>query len=347
MESAVLRHHDASLSAEQEELREAFRALFTRECPAERVRASEPRGFDPDLWRTLVDTGALTMAVPETAGGDGGGLVEVALVAEELGRRVAPVPLVEGVVAARLLIAADAPTAIVNDVVSGARLATVALHPVNPGERQLVPAGAIADLVVGLEGDELVLFEPDDAPVTVRNLASAPLAWRTLSGAGTRAVLASGRDASEHHAAAVREWKVLMAAAQTGVAQGALDLAVAYANERQAFGVPIGAFQAVSHALVDLAIGVEGSRVLAWRAAWFCDHEPEHAVEPVLVASLHARDVANRAGSIAIHTQGGFGFTLESDLQLHFRRAKGWTLVSGDAYHDLLALGNARYGTPA
>jgi alkylation response protein AidB-like acyl-CoA dehydrogenase len=347
MKSAVLRHHDASLSPEQEELREAFRALFTKECPPERVRASEPAGSDPDLWRTLVDTGALTMALPESAGGDGGGLVEVALVAEELGRRVAPVPLLEGVVAARLLTAAGAPAAIRDDVATGARLATVALHAVGPGERQLVPAGAVADVVVGLEADELVLFEVDDAPVAVRNLASAPLAWCTLSGAGTRTVLAAGRDAREHHAVAVREWKVLMAAAQTGVAQGALDLAVEYAKERHAFGVPIGAFQAVSHALVDVAIGVEGSRVLAWRAAWFCDHEPDNAVEPALVASLYARDVANRAGSIAIHTQGGFGFTLESDLQLHFRRAMGWTLVSGDAHDDLRALGDVRYGTEA
>ena len=68
-----------------------------------------------------------------------------------------------------------------------------------------------------------------------------------------------------------------MAAAQTGVAQGALDLAVEYAKEREAFGVPIGAFQAIAHAIVDVAVGVEGSRSLARRAAWYCDHEPANA----------------------------------------------------------------------
>jgi alkylation response protein AidB-like acyl-CoA dehydrogenase len=345
MESTVLRRHDASLSADQQELRGAFEALFTKECPSSRVRASEPLGFDPALWRTLVDTGVLTMALPESVGGDGGGLVEAALVAESFGRRVAPAPLVEGVVAARLLSAVGAPAAIRDDVVRGTRIATLALHPVDRGLRQLVPAGAIADVVIGLEGDELVMFEGHEAPAPVDNLASAPLAWRTLSGAGTRTVLASGDHARAHFAVAVREWKVLMAAAETGVAQGALDLAVEYANARHAFGVPIGAFQAVSHALVDVAVGVEGSRVLTWRAAWFCDHEVDQSAEPALVASLHARDVANRAGSIGIHTQGGFGFTLESDLQLHFRRAKGWTLVTGDAYDDLVALGHVRYGT--
>jgi alkylation response protein AidB-like acyl-CoA dehydrogenase len=128
------------------------------------------------------------------------------------------------------------------------------------------------------------------------------------------------------------------------VAQGALDLAIAYAKDREAFGVPIGAFQAIAHALADVAVGIEGSRHLAWRAAWYCDHEPHAADEPALVASLHARDVANRAASVGIHVQGGFGFTLESDLQLYFRRAKGWTVVSGDVHADLLALGDLRYG---
>jgi alkylation response protein AidB-like acyl-CoA dehydrogenase len=338
MESRVLRRHDVSLAPEQQELQAAFDSLFEKECPPERVRASEPLGFDRELWSNLVATGVLTMSLPEAVGGDGGGLVEAALVAEQLGRRVAPVPLIEAVVASRVLGDADADA----DV---SRIATVALHPVPVGARQLVPAGAIADVVVGLEGDELVAFAADDAPVVVGNLASAPLSWRTLSGAGTRTVLARGDEARTRFDVAVREWKVLMAAAQTGLAQGALDLAVAYANEREAFGVPIGAFQAVAHALADVAVGIAGSRHLAWRAAWYCDHEPELAAEPALVASLHTRDVANRAASVGIHVQGGFGFTLESDLQLYFRRAKGWTVVSGDAHDDLVALGDVRYGT--
>jgi alkylation response protein AidB-like acyl-CoA dehydrogenase len=333
MRSPVLRRHDVSLAPEHEELRGAFAALFEKESPSERVRASEPLGFDRELWSTLVATGVLTMALPEGAGGDGGGLVEAALLAEQLGRRAAPVPLIEHVVASRVLARPET-----------SRIATVALHPVAVGARQLVPAGAVADVVVGLEGDELVTFVADDPPAPVANLASAPVAWRTLSGKGVRTVLARGDEARERFDVAVREWKVLMAAAQTGLAQGALDLAVTYAKEREAFGVPIGAFQAIAHALADVAVGVEGSRHLAWRAAWYCDHEPDAAGEPALVAWLHAREVANRAASVGIHVQGGFGFTLESDLQLYFRRAKGWTVVAGDAHDDLLALGELRYG---
>lgn len=345
MESQVLRRHDCSLAPEQDDLRAAFANLFEKECPPERVRASEPLGFDPGLWRTLVAAGALTMALPEAAGGDGGGLVEAALVAEELGRRAAPAPLIEGVVAARVLAAVGAPSALRDAATNGERVATVALHAVGAGARQLVPAGAVADVVIGFEDDLLVAFAADEQPVPVTNLAAGPLAWRMLSGAGTRTVLADGDEARVAFADAVREWKVLMAAAQTGIAQAALDVAVEYANERHAFGVPIGTFQAIAHSLVDVAIGVEGSRHLTWRAAWFCDHERESATEPALVSSLHARDVANRAASIGIHVQGGFGFTLESDLQLYFRRAKGWTVVSGDAYDDLLALGDLRYSS--
>jgi alkylation response protein AidB-like acyl-CoA dehydrogenase len=175
MRSPVLRRHDVSLTPEHQELRGAFAALFEKESPSERVRASEPLGFDRELWSMLVATGALTMALPEGAGGDGGGLVEAALLAEQLGRRAAPVPLIEHVVASRVLARPET-----------SRIATVALHPVAVGARQLVPAGAVADVVVGLEGDELVTFVADDPPAPVANLASAPVAWRTLSGKGVR-----------------------------------------------------------------------------------------------------------------------------------------------------------------
>ena len=188
-------------------------------------------------------------------------MVEAALVAEQLGRRVAPVPLIEGIVASRLLASVDAPPRPRRDIVSGARSPPSPCTRSRAGERQLVPAGAIADVVVGLEATSSCAFAADDAAGRrLANLASAPLAWRTLSGSGTRTVLADGADARARFDVAVREWKVLMAAAQTGVAQGALDLAIEYAKEREAFGVPIGAFQAISHAIVDVAVGVEGSR---------------------------------------------------------------------------------------
>ena len=134
-----------------------------------------------------------------------------------------------------------------------------------------------------------------------------------------------------------------MAAAQTGLAAGALALALDYAKERVAFGVPIGTFQAISHPLVDVAAGVEGSRRLQRRATWRLEHETDQALPQVLMAFLYAGEVALRSASIGIHVQGGFGFTLESDLQLYFRRARGWTLVAGDPDADLQRLGDHLY----
>jgi alkylation response protein AidB-like acyl-CoA dehydrogenase len=344
----ALRRQDFSLSAEQQELRDVFAGFFEKECPSARVRAAEPLGFDAAFWQQLVAAGAVTMGLPEAAGGDGATLIDLVLVAEQFGRRVAPAPLIDVIAATRLLAAAGAPPAMIGAVADGERLATFAHRAVGAGERQLVSGGAVADIVVGLEAGVLVAFEVEELPAPVANLAAAPMAWRSLSGTGgSRTALAEGVDAAQLHATASREWKLLMAAAQTGIAQGALDLAVGYANERHAFGVPIGTFQAISHSLVDIAIGVEGSRRLNWRAAWFSEHEPVDAPAHVLMAYLYGCDVANRAAATGIHVQGGFGFTLESDMQLYFRRAKGWSLVTGDPQNDLRELGDVLYAPSA
>ncbi len=346
MHARVVRRQDYSLSDEQEQIEEVFGSFFERECPSDRVRAAEPSGFDVDLWALVANSGIVGMSLPEAVGGDGASLVDLTLVAEAHGRSAAPVPLVDSMVAARLLTQAGAPDGMARSIASGARIGTIALHEVADGERQLVGSGAVADLVVGVEDGVLVVVEspPGDA---VPNLANAPFAWRTLSGpASSRSTLARDRDALELHQTAVLEWKVLMAATQTGLAQAALDLAIAYANERHAFGVPIGTFQAIAHPLVDVATGVEGARRLARRAAWYLDHEPALAPTEVFMAFVYAGDVANRAASIGIHTLGGLGFTLESDMQLYFRRARGWTLVAGDPERDLQRLGDHLYGRP-
>jgi len=107
-------------------------------------------------------------------------------------------------------------------------------------------------------------------------------------------------------------------------------MGVRYANERHAFGTPIGAFQAIAHPLVDAASEVEGARRLAWRAAWYSDHEPESIGALAVSALLAAASAAEKAGAVVIHTQGGFGLTLESDAQLYYRRAKGWAMMAGD-----------------
>jgi alkylation response protein AidB-like acyl-CoA dehydrogenase len=145
-------------------------------------------------------------------------------------------------------------------------------------------------------------------------------------------------------ARAVREWKLLMAAAQVGIAEGVLGHAVDYARDRLAFGAPIATYQGVSHPLVDSHIAVVGARRLVWKAAWFADHEPD--VEPHLVpmAFTHACRTAVQAATVAVHTLGGLGVTLESDVQLYFRRAKGWAAVGGGPTAELGVVADALYG---
>ena len=334
----LLRRAEYALEDEQRALRDAFSSFYARECPPSRVRDSEPLGFDDKLWSRLVDMGAVGMAVPEANGGDGAGLVDLVLVAELHGCHLAPVPLVEAVTAARLLAAVEAPG--LDQVLAGSRLVTFAVQSATTGRPQLLPSGAVADAVVALVGDDLVLTSLDPHLESVGNQAHAPLAWWTP---GRGEVLASGPTAVVAYAQALREWRLLMAATQVGIADGALAVAAAFAKDRMAFGVPIATFQAVSHPLVNVAIDVTGARRMVWRAAWFEDHEP--GVEPQLVpmAYVQACATAGRASSIGIHAQGGLGFTMESDMQLHFRRAKGWANVAGDPQAVLTEVADILY----
>ena len=173
---------------------EVFATLSEHECPTTRVRDAEPLGFDADLWRVLTETGVVSMALPSTAGGDGETLVEnLALVAEAFGRALAPVPLIDAVVAARLIAVTGGSEVLALDREQVRRTATVALHPSASGSRQLVSSGAIADVVVGLVDDEVVLYEEATRRSPCANLGSTPLAWRELSGTRRAPDRAGGR----------------------------------------------------------------------------------------------------------------------------------------------------------
>jgi alkylation response protein AidB-like acyl-CoA dehydrogenase len=345
----VFRRNDYSLSEEQNALKDAYRRVFEDNSPSELVRKSEPVGFDDGLWALLNEMGTLAMGVPVAHDGDGAGLVELALVAEEAGRRMAPVPLVEATVAARLLgrladegVSAASP--ILASMLEGEIVTLAVGSDTAPAGRQLVPGGAVARTVLGLDGDRLVVARADASPSHVENLACAPLAWWDLRGAET---LLDGPAAQALFATARDEWRVLTAAALLGVGQTALDLAAQYAKDRFAFGVPIGSFQAVAHPLADVLMGLVCARRLTHKAAWFLDFEPSEVRARVSMAYYSAAEAAERAGSVGIHTQGGFGFTLESDEQLLYRRAKGWPMVAGGRRAELQLIADRLLADPA
>jgi len=341
----TLRYADYTLSDEQQALAEAFGSFFERESPVERVRAAEPLGFDRELWDHLSELRAVAMGVPEAQGGDGAGLAELVLVTEALGRHLAPVPLVEAAAAARLLARAGGPEELLFQVTGGEQLPTLALHPAVPGRAQLVPAAAVADVVVGLVGEELVVTRPSAPPRAPANQGSAPVAWWDPGASGTETtVLSRGGDATAVFHEAVREWKLLMAGALIGLADGALRIGVEHARSREAFGALIGTFQAVAHPLVDVAMAIETGRRLLHKAAWTADRDPASRPHLVPMAYLHATETAMQAGTVGVHVLGGVGFTLEGDEQLYFRRAKGWTLVAGDPKGELARIADALYG---
>lgn len=336
---------DLALSDEQEALVESFSALLAKASPPEKVREAEeatPTGFDPELWRSLLDTGAVTMGVPEAAGGWDASLLDLALVAEQVGRAAASAPVVEAQVAARLLPRlGEAGAPLLEAVLAGEQLVTVAVRPPRGGTAGLVPGGAVCDAALVPDGDRILLVRPGDGRRPVKNLASAPLADLPVDGAE---VLASGPAAAEAFEAALDEWLVLTAAAVVGSATTAHLIGCQYATERHAFGKPIGAFQAVAHPLADDATALDGARLLAHKAAWELDRGGPRGRELAAMAFAFASTAAEQATYDAIHVHGGYGFMLEYDVQLHYRRVRGWARVWGDAQRALHRAADARYG---
>jgi hypothetical protein len=241
-------------------------------------------------------------------------------VAEEFGRALAPVPFIEAAVAVRLLAAAGASGEVLGGFLSGERIATLALHP--GGGPQLVPAAAVAASVVALVEDRLVLHTASTPRRGVANQGYAPLAWWNAAEDGEVLTLAEGPQAAALFAGGRREWKLLMASALVGMAEAALNLGVEHARSRVAFGAPIGSYQAIAHPLASVWMGVDTARRLVAKACWYADFAPSEAQHLTPMAFLYAEENAVEAARVAVHVLGGVGFTVESDAQLYFRRAK-------------------------
>jgi alkylation response protein AidB-like acyl-CoA dehydrogenase len=336
---------DLALTDEQRSVQELFGEFFSKESTPERVRAAEALGFDQALWDALAGTGAVTMGWPEDLGGADASTLDLVLVAEQFGQRIAAVPLVEALVAASVL-ARSAPRGdLLDAVTAGTVIPTIALRPAVAGVARLAPAGAVADVIVALDGDDLVaVHRPGRRPYAQppRNLASAPIADTELAAVGSqRSVLASGEQARQVHSDAVSLWRVLTAAALCGLRRGALDIAVSYVKVREAFGAPIGHFQAIQHRLADLYAAGDALQLLVYEAGWARDADPARARVLSDMSFLAAAEIAFRTCREALQFHGGYGFTLEYDIQMYFRRAKAWPLAAGpvrESYQHLAGL---------
>jgi alkylation response protein AidB-like acyl-CoA dehydrogenase len=335
---------DLSLTDVQEAIRDGIGRFLAKTSSPDQVRAAEPLGWDRAVWEGLAGMGVPAMGVAPELGGGGAGLGDLAVVAGQVGAHLASAPVVEVMVAARLLGRFEVTGEDwLRHLVDGSGPVTLALRPATDGVATLVPGGAVADAVVALDGTDLVVVGLPGARRSPANLGSAPLADLRVD-ADSRTVLASGADARGAHDRALDEWRALSAVALAGLGRAAFDLGVRYVTERRQFGVPVGSFQAVQHRLADLATDLDGADLLASKAVWALDQGSADATRLAPMAFAHAGAVAQAAAGAALHLHGGYGFMEEYDVQLYFRRAKAARLVMGDPRRDLQTLADRLFG---
>jgi alkylation response protein AidB-like acyl-CoA dehydrogenase len=329
MDRYVLRREDYSLSEDQSDLQSAYQKFFKTNCSIELVRAAEATGFDKSLWERLCATGATTMALPESVGGDGATMVDLVLLAEEVGRSLAPVPWIDHVCAARLLARLGA-LGEGNPIVTGEQIVGLDAALDSVVGRRLIPAGSIADHVVLRDGDDVVRLTFSTRPARVDNIGRLPMAWVDPAAADSRIVLGSGPEALTSYALALDEWRLLTAAALAGLVEETMTIAAEFAKTRYTLGVPISTLQGISHPLANMAIVVQGGRALGRRAAWYLDNEPDERPELALSAFVFMAEEASKAATMAVHIQGGLGVSAEAAATAYLVRARGWPLAGGD-----------------
>jgi hypothetical protein len=290
------------------------------------VREAEPLGFDAGLWATMIDLGVIDMAAPAP---DGVTLAALGVIAEQAGRYLAPVPLADAVVAARLLArcpSTDADALLARIGKGGVIVVAAGDLAAGPG---YLAAGAVASVVIGQVGDQLRAWDlGEDRLPLLENLGSMPLARAGLATLGRfpATVLAAGPQAGLLLSLARTEWQVLTAHALYGAGDRALAIGLEYTMQRDQFGRKVASFQAVQHRFADAATGLRGAQLLAYKAAWAAQETADGPRLAALALVCAGRE-AFRAASEALHFHGGYGFTLEYDIQLYFRRTRSWPLA--------------------
>jgi alkylation response protein AidB-like acyl-CoA dehydrogenase len=314
---------DFGLSDDQREIQRTARELLASRATPERVRDHAEAGRSDDaLWKELGELGWPGIAVAEEHGGQGLGAVELAILCEELGRSVAPVPFLPTVLAATLIEHAGS-DAQRERWLGG--LATGELIGAAGDAPALVHGAAGADVIVLVECGEARLVEGGEAE---------PVASIDPTRPAARVPAAAGEPLPGDVAAAVDRALVAVAAELVGVCERALEMTVAYVKDRKQFGTPVGAYQAVSHRCAQMLLDTEGARAAVSFAAWAADADPERLPEAAAMAKAAASDAGRGVTSAAIQLHGGIGFTWEADVHWLFKRAQvDATLLGGASAH--------------
>ena len=352
---------DFELSSEQVALADAAEGVLDRHASHDLVRAfvdvpdSIPANgeFDHRLWQAMADQGWLSIEQPEDDGGLGLGMVEVSILCEQLGRRVAPVPFLGTILALGALRAAAADESLSSET----REASMAwLDPLAAGEAvgclawsasgasttaaaddaSLLTAvteptvyASVADVAVVVTGDALyaVPLAPGDRPPPEPAMdRTRSLAWLRLDRTPARRIgdaAAAGR--------LLDRVATALASEMLGAASRVLDMSVEYAKDRIQFGKPIGSFQAVKHRLADALVDVEGMRSSMYYAAWCIAADEPGASLAASAAKAWSSDASRRVMASGLQVHGGIGFTWEHDLHLYVKRSQLDQSSWGDA----------------
>ncbi len=366
---------DFSLTDEQQAIADLAHRILSEKLPPERLRELErtDEWFADDVWAALGEADLLGIALPEADGGGGYGILEACLIAEQVGRTVAPVPYLSSIVASALPIARFGSEAqrkqLLPDVIAGATTLSFALYeptdvavPAVPttqatadgdgwrldGEKSLVIGGdrAAAILVPARTSESasavfIVAPGADGVHLTREAAVSGEPQW-TIRLDGVRvdgdALLGDAQQGAEIVAWTCDHLMAAVCATQTGVCEEALAITARYVSEREQFGSKLGTFQAVGQRVADAYIDTEAIRLTSLQATWRLA-EGLDAHDELMTAKFWAAEGAQRVVHAAQHLHGGIGMDLDYPIHRYFRWAKVLELTLGGASPSLLRLG--------
>lgn len=318
---------DFTFTEDQQLYRDSVKSFLTANVTPESIRRSwsSPTGSRAELWRGLVELGLTAMLVPKVHGGLGLTAVDVILLAQECGRVALPEPLLESAMVAVPVLSMLAETDprcgdLLHKIATGeARLA------VGHAANELVSDAHIADWLLLPRGDQLHLLAGDQVQLTAQESIDPSRRLFAVTWQGSaETCLASGAEGVALLATMLNYGALAAAAQMLGLAETMLAMAVQYTTDRQQFGRPIGANQALKHLLANCAVAIEFARAPLYRAAYTANRRPRQADFAVSHAKVAAGEAALLTARNCIQAHGAMGYTWECDLHIFMKRA--WAL---------------------
>jgi alkylation response protein AidB-like acyl-CoA dehydrogenase len=310
---------DFGFTDDQQAIRRTARDQLAERSRPERVRELAEAGrHDEELWRELSELGWPGIAIAEEHGGQGLGQIELSILCEELGRAVAAVPFLPTVLASTVIEHGESPRARERWLPGLAAGEVIgALGAEREGTAELVIGGAEASVLV------LVDEEGNGRALAAEEAETSPLSSidPTRSAARVSAPEGAGEPLGDVCAGLGRAL-VSVSAELVGVCDRALEMTVAYVKERKQFGVPVGAYQAVSHRCAQMLLETEKARATTASASWAAGADPERLAEGAAMAKAAASAAGREVTASAIQAHGGIGFTWEADVHWLYKRAQ-------------------------